>query len=62
MCLIVFQLPPVQQPKLVITPRWIIPTTAVSYQPLPVSIGVYLSVSVSVIPLILVKCLHIQGL
>lgn len=28
---IFFQLPPVHQPKPVITPRWIIPTTAVSF-------------------------------
>lgn len=28
---LIFQLPPVQQSKPVITPRWIIPTTAVSY-------------------------------
>lgn len=28
--LVFFQLPPVHQPKPVITPRWIIPTTAVS--------------------------------
>lgn len=51
-CLIVFQLPPVQQPKPVITPRWIIPTTAVSHQPLCLPVCVY--------PQILVKCLHIQ--
>lgn len=29
--LLFFQLPPVHQPKPVITPRWIIPTTAVSF-------------------------------
>lgn len=28
---IFFQLPPVHQPKPVITPRWIIPTTAVRF-------------------------------